>query len=279
MVTIQEMRREFIERKLSEQDDYRVRYVAFLDLMGFKSITMEQDCPTIKALFNDIELLKYSFDLPLGTSVFGKGLIEDTDLTIMSDSIIISTEDSYAGLAYLLFLCSTIQSRLLSSKVFPLLVRGGISHGKYFKLDNLSFGPAMTEAYLLEREAIYPRIIVHSNIIEKLKMDGIISKAKKEPIGETEVYSGYDASIGFLLTKRNDDYDFIDYLNPLEILRLSRVCEEDMKNIDFVRQTIINGMNHSEEKVREKYFWLRAYFNQKISCSFSQNLTRYIIPE
>lgn len=270
-----ELRQRFIEEKLAEPDDYRIRYVAFLDLLGFKNITNEQDCAFIKAFFNDIELIKFSFDLPMGATVFGKELVEDAEFTIMSDSIVIATENSYAGLAYLLFLCSTIQSRLLTSLAKPLLLRGGISHGNYYKLKNLSFGPAMTEAYLLENQANSPRVIINPKIIEKMMTDGVLGR--KGIDGYLSDSDQFTTMIKMFLTTFGDNFYFVDYFNTMELLRLSQSKNLGNNLIENIQQTIRNGANIGNERVRQKYTWLRSFYNEKMRNSFLPNMTEYIM--
>lgn len=275
MIDFVELRQKFIEEKLSEPDEYRIRYVAFLDLLGFKNITNEQDCAFIKAFFNDIELLKFSFDAPMGTTVFGKDLVEDADFTIMSDSIVIATENSNAGLAYLLFLCSTIQSRLLTSPAHPLLLRGGISYGNYYKLKSLSFGPAMTEAYLLENQANSPRVIIDPKIIEKMMADGVLRKyGTDEYLSDSDQFT---TMIKLLLTTFGDNFYFVDYLNTMELLRLSNSKNSENNLIEIIQQTIRTGVNIENERVRQKYIWLRSFYNEKMRNSFFPNMTEFVI--
>ncbi len=275
MIDFVELRQKFIEEKLSEPDEYRIRYVAFLDLLGFKNITNEQDCAFIKAFFNDIELLKFSFDAPMGTTVFGKDLVEDADFTIMSDSIVIATENSNAGLAYLLFLCSTIQSRLLTSPAHSLLLRGGISCGNYYKLKSLSFGPAMTEAYLLENQANSPRVIIDPKIIEKMMADGVLRKyGTDEYLSDSDQFT---TMIKLLLTTFGDNFYFVDYLNTMELLRLSNSKNSENNLIEIIQQTIRTGVNIENERVRQKYIWLRSFYNEKMRNSFFPNMTEFVI--
>lgn len=270
-----ELRQKFIEEKLAEPDEYRIRYVAFLDLLGFKNITNEQDCAFIKAFFNDIELIKFSFDSPMGTTVFGRDLVEDAEFTIMSDSIVIATENSYAGLAYLLFLCSTIQSRLLTSPTHPLLLRGGISCGNYYKLKNLSFGPAMTEAYLLENQANSPRVIIDPKIIEKMVTDGVLGrKGIDRYLSDSDQFT---TMIELFLTTFGDDFYFVDYFNTMELLRLSQSKSLGNNLIENIQHTIQNGANIGNERVRQKYTWLRSFYNEKMRNSFFPNMAEYII--
>lgn len=270
-----EMQNKFIKEKLAEPNSYRLRYVAFLDLLGFKDITREQDCASIKAFFNDIELIKYSFDAPLGDSIFGKEFIEDTEFTIMSDSIVIATEDSYAGLSYLLFLCATIQSRLLTSSSQSLVLRGGISYGNYFKLHDLSFGPAMTAACLLENQAVNPRVLVDPEIIKRLRIDGIIGQT-----GIDQYFAELDPfeiMIKQFLTTFDDDFYFVDYFNPMELLRLSNSKNFAHNPISTIQQTLQKGINSENERVRQKYIWLRSFFNYKMRNSFFPDMSSYVM--
>ena len=50
---------EFVERKLCEPNQYKITYIAFLDILGFKEKCSKKElsCEEIKAIFNDVELL------------------------------------------------------------------------------------------------------------------------------------------------------------------------------------------------------------------------------
>jgi len=48
-----------------------------------------------------------------------------------------------------------------------ILCRGAITYGKLIHTDEVLFGPALTEAYILETKvALYPRVILHKDIID-----------------------------------------------------------------------------------------------------------------
>ena len=279
MKVLTEKKEEFIKNKLKEPDEYKIRYVAFLDILGFKKITTEKDCAIIKALFNDIELIKFSFDNPLANTIFGENLVEDVDFTIMSDSIVISTPNTYEGLAYLLFICATIQSRLFLLPDQMTLLRGGISNGKYFKLNNLSFGPALTEAYTLENtHSKVPRIILHTSITESLESNGIIGKSYlSESTSECKNLSVSSIIKTFLSNPMEDEYYFVDFLNPLELLRLFHRDKTKNSLITRIQNLLKEGLESKDVKVQEKYEWLNNYFNDKISKSPFPNIKSFII--
>lgn len=253
IVQLTEKKEKFIENKLREPNDYRIRYVAFIDLLGFKNITYKKNCAEIKALFNDLELIKYSFDNFFGKYTFGVDLIEDIDFTIMSDGIVISSANNIEGLAYLLFLCAKIQFSLFAHSGQMILLRGGICNGKYYTLNNLSFGPALTEAYRLEStESIMPRIILHPNIIEKLKSNGIIRKEDMHKSFSKFEYSSVSSIINLFLARPFDDqYFFVNYLNTLELLSLYLNYNHGNDLIKKIQTSLLEGLKHTDTKVQK----------------------------
>lgn len=280
MTPFDKKRKEFVVEKLKEPDTYRNRYVAFLDLLGFKNIANQMDCASIKALFNDIEFIKFSFDELLGTKTFGVHFVDDVDFTIMSDSIVISVEGTDEGLAYLLFICATIQSRLFLSPTQMILLRGGISYGQYFKYNNLSYGPAMTNAYLLEGEASTPRIILDPNIAEKLKEKGIIGKVGINKYTHDYTPSTVNTVFDLCLIRSSEDgYFFVNFLHHLELCRLSQNEYIGKSNMQSIQNAIINGLKHSNDRVKQKYVWLCKFFNEQIDRSCLLNIEKYIITE
>ena len=67
----------------------------------------------------------------------------------------------------LLFVTRAYQEAMLLKGI---LIRGGISFGNDYCDDNLIFSPALIKAYKIESEqAVFPRIIIDSEIIEKFK--------------------------------------------------------------------------------------------------------------
>ncbi|MCP1477475.1 hypothetical protein [Pseudomonas koreensis] len=130
-------------------------YFAFLDVMGYRYYL--------------------SKDESNGTEVFKEKLItsyrafEQIDLATLrhksiSDSLFMSSSTNIVG-----FLKATkdVYLRFLEN---GLLIRGGIAYNKHFENQHITYSHALTDAYNLESsKSLFPRILIHKSVIEKLK--------------------------------------------------------------------------------------------------------------
>ncbi len=64
---------------------------------------------------------------------------------------------------------------------FGILCRGGVALGKCFHNDNVLFGPALVEAYLLEQTASSPRIALSADVA-KLAVGDVVPLLAAEPL-------------------------------------------------------------------------------------------------
>lgn len=159
----------------SDTYSYQNRFIAFLDILGFSDIIKRT---ALSPPVISIETIISALDVPepagKGKLIIGNvGDISKSDhkITQFSDSVVISTEFSKAGLLYLI---DHIERIAFSFLKIGFLCRGGVAKGSLIHEENMVFGPAMIEAYKLEsKEAICPRIIL-SKDVEKFiaSMDG-----------------------------------------------------------------------------------------------------------
>lgn len=142
---------------------YTQYYVAFLDILGFKNLVNNPDysCEEIMKVY-DVMQYKYETFFKSETEVQN-----NIKMKIMSDSICLYIKASFPNaLHYLISYCVVFQYDLLVGK--GLLLRGGITLGDMYTQDDILFGPALTEAYLLEeKNARVPRIIVRKKTIDE----------------------------------------------------------------------------------------------------------------
>lgn len=152
--------------------EYKKYYVAFLDILGFKNLIIKNDCEYIRNIFDNFKksnvLIK---DDDNKTIKFNNN---DVHLKIMSDSIIFYVDASIPNACLgLLCHCAAFQADLLTCST-PELIRGGISYGDFYieEEKDIIFGPALTQAYLLEeKSAKYPRIIVNKSTLDISEQD------------------------------------------------------------------------------------------------------------
>lgn len=133
-------------------------YFAFLDVIGYKNY-LENDISTNSLsfkdklqdafqVFNDINAAQFHHK-SISDSIFLSCTAEDpTDFLMLLKKIFVSF--AHKG----------------------ILIRGGVSYNRHFENQNITYSLALTEAYNLESSmAIFPRILIHQSIIEKLKND------------------------------------------------------------------------------------------------------------
>lgn len=148
---------------------YKECYIAFLDLLGFKSLIedVETTCEDIAKVFDEIDK-----EYPVSINEEDRPLMDFSELKkkIMSDTICLYVDSSVDNsLAGLIATCDYLQVRL-SRRNPPILLRGAIIKGKIYAKGDITFGPGVSKAYLLEEKtAKYPRIILTKNLIDEWK--------------------------------------------------------------------------------------------------------------
>lgn len=150
--------------------EYKNSLVGFVDVMGFKNLLSDTDSnkKTLAAYFKEIEQNK------LLMQQFGEKRIA---MMTISDSIIYSlelTSDEKENLelaAAFLGTLASIQYNLAA--LHSIWTRGAISVGKlYMNAEkNIVVGQAFVDAYMLERVANYPRIIIDPKIFAQYQLN------------------------------------------------------------------------------------------------------------
>lgn len=154
-----------------EQGGYKNYYIAFLDVLGFKNLVnnKENSCKKILDIYEN-------FKNPVTGLYIGEenespqpvDSIKDVNIKVMSDSICFYIDASVPNaLLCLLACCGSFQCKLLSLSP-PILIRGAITVGEMYAEGDTTFGPALTEAYLMEeKSAKYPRIIITKQLVDQ----------------------------------------------------------------------------------------------------------------
>lgn len=136
--------RSFYKKSHNTEKEYKYtkRIIAFLDILGFKSIVQNPD-------FN----MKFGIMFKMINEMNGLNLpqmhLKGMEFTSISDSIVISVP--YKEKASLEKIVRTlfVLERLFIRE--ELLLRGAIAIGDLYHKNGIVFGPALVEAYLLER--------------------------------------------------------------------------------------------------------------------------------
>jgi len=220
-----------------ETTGYTECYIAFLDILGFKNLVNRQDksCNDIvniyKLLMDHVNQLSNNYDYEYND---GYKVLKDVKFKIMSDSICLYIKkDIPDSLAGLVLMCSCIQGVLLELK-FLVLVRGAITVGNIYAQDDITFGPGLTAAYLMEeKNAKYPRIIMTRQVYES---------------GENNLK---DFDIEFYHYLAYEDYDkFLCVAITLKHGTAKTLFENAYKQIREVLDTT------TDDSIRNKYLYL-----------------------
>lgn len=222
--------------------EYTDCYVAFMDLLGFKAILGNKNisCEDIALIFDEIKKQYYvrRNEIPMVNP-------DDINFKVMSDSVCVYIDSSIKNsFLVLIFICTYFQVRLLRLSP-PILVRGGISKGSMYSNEDVTFGPGMSDAYILENDlAKYPRIIIPMNVVDDYIQ--IVDFSKRSLISN-------------FLFKDFDSFYTINYFELYTAWGYKTNDGEQLKNM------IYNTLCTSKDLgVREKYLYLQSHIIPKI---------------
>ena len=231
--------------KNAENKSYTKCYVAFLDILGFKNKILETPCENILDIFQKINKkpIKNIYKAEEGE---WKPIFDPSSLQykIMSDSICFYIDaDEPNALLCLIASCGVFQAMLLRLSV-PILIRGSIVLGDLYANDDITSGPGLTQAYLLEEKgAKYPRIIMTASTFNE---------------GFSGTRDDIQDQMKQLVFCDFDDYYCIDYLYCLTVdQKTTPLCIEQLReHINNILATTTNN------DIREKYLYLKNYYNR-----------------
>jgi hypothetical protein len=143
------------------------RFVAFLDIMGFKDLVLKT---SHKGVYN--KLAPFSDELKvidgLGTVNIGRQSMINTRLMIFSDSIIlISKNDNMRSAGHIILSVGLILFHAMSKKI-P--IKGAIAYGKQtadFK-KSLFFGKPLIDAFELQNELKLYGVVLHDSVEKRM---------------------------------------------------------------------------------------------------------------
>lgn len=239
---------------------YETRYVAFLDLLGFKDM-VDQSTKSQSILNKINKVLNYTYEVQHNNYDGFMSLVEfGKQVTTFSDSIVISYSTSTPGggfhiLMDLIYICIDLFDN-------GILVRGGVTVGQLIHNEQKCFGPAMNEAYRMEStDAIYPQILINKNVLDfDLQNPGPANTVEQE----NEYLSG------LIKTVPDDENLFI-----LDYLKQKNEFEDSYAYIEFIfntREFIVENLSKFKDskRVYEKYEWLKCYYNETINTVCSE---------
>ncbi len=215
---------------INDEIKYEEKCVAFLDILGFRELIYKNHDESIKIIATINETFRHALD------ILHKYSPSDMFSTkLFSDCICLSCD--LHNMQYLLYELSFLQYHFSINKMF---LRGALTIGPHYENENIIFSAGLIKAYELEKEAVYPRIIVDSVIVDR--MSGELDRD--------------------YLMQAPDGFNFIDYLY---IVTEHEYAVEPELELEAHKTSILEQINThlKNPKVLEKYKWLSDYHNQK----------------
>jgi hypothetical protein len=157
---------------------YRLSAVGFIDTLGAKAFGNDEQFMNAIAFMVDVhERVSKMTTAPrsIRTTYFSDNIGASVDLQDLDE------DGKKDALCRLLRVLAGIQFYYLAE--FGILCRGAVAIGDCFHSDNIIFGPALIEAYLLERPADTPRIVVTTPVVD-IVGDDVIPLHPPEPLND-----------------------------------------------------------------------------------------------
>ena len=221
-------------------------YVAFLDILGFKTLLSESEnrkngYKHILDIFTNICYRKLSSAISFDDETKNIPL-KDVKKYVMSDSIILYIEaNKNNSLLALLKQCQLMSVSLIEQEP-PILLRGAISKGVlvYGSINGykIVFGDALVSAYLLEEEsARYPRIIMLKKLLSECESRNFLKDEIKKSFYED-----------------NDKFYVVKYLNLIN--------DGDKRKLEKYVQEKLDSLYSPH--IREKYIYIQQQLEKEI---------------
>jgi hypothetical protein len=241
----------------TEQREYRNAIISYVDILGFGEMIRESAsrhervgkiADLLQAVRDDLGFnpkIRRSKDTVSAPNFVAENF---SDLTIRTRFVTDRSPDS-AAVQEIGYLADTQYNLAVIEDV---LIRGGVCLGQILASDDVTFGPGLVKAYLLESEfAVYPRIVVDRDLA--------FSLLEQDP----------DGLASRLLRRGDDGAYFIDYLfNATHGLfwvdDWKNGCERLNQHRDFVMSRLRKNVEKHPEKVKQKLIWLGLYHNAVI---------------
>ena len=226
---------------VNENADYYNRktdtyIVAYFDLLGVTS-RIRSDIQKQEVSMNKLHNL-YTFTINQTRNIQIRGN-KEIQFKIFSDNIMIakriSKEKKLEDINCLLA-CAAHFQELAASDSVGWMLRGGITIGQLYIEEVMVWGEALVKAYFLEdRVAVYPRVILDSNVISEIKNDSLLSE---------------------FMRKDFDELMFLNYLNNCHF------CGEMLMNgFELMKEELRGCWN---ERMRQKFSWHMNYINSEL---------------
>lgn len=250
--------------------NYEDRVTVYLDILGFKDLLDqtvkkgEDQIDKIEEILSAYRAIRDIWDLDDDNKI----PTNSKKISTFSDCLVISFKTSEESEIFHTLL--EIKWMIMRLIFKGILVRGAITYGKLIHTEDVLFGPALAEAYILEsKAALYPRVILHKDIIDlsgKAKSFHHSSDMEKEHVES-------------LLEKDSDGMYYIDYFGKAQ----SELDDPDYDFPDYIekigdniRKGLMRSSSIFKSDIKVKYRWMKERYNNLIDKLQDEKYIKYL---
>jgi len=224
---------------------FEERAVAFLDVLGFKSLVTQAETTASKlesltklrdTVVAHVHHDNFKLDSTVPSEVRPKYLF-------VSDSIILSAPISFGGYSGLdIVVLKTIQ---VAQKLFEIghLIRGGIAVGSVWHDDKNIFGTGYVEAYQTEQKAVHPRVTLANSA--------------------RDLWTGSSPFMPDLCLAGSDGHFEVSLLHQTLLLQSGRNLEPFYEQFRALLLTTLSAAALGSPE-RSKWEWMVSHFNAAV---------------
>ena len=220
-----------------QERDYRERYVAFMDVLGFSQLVSDADHQAHKreVILAIIESLRTTLsEIPPTNFRF----------TQFSDCIAVSADRSPDGIIAIFSGCAALVTDIFQLGV---MLRGGIAVGNLVHTSEVLFGTGLLGALAHDRSGGSPRIALQSNVMSDAEKWGYIDLTRRDHV---------DGHPMLHVLWEFENADTTGVMQPLIRTAAGKIVRHLRSNIS--REDLPLG-------VRAKWTWMVAYWNESVT--------------
>lgn len=268
---------------------FKDRYIAYLDILGFRELLKKAKKYPKKGIIQDcFESVYSAIEKSIQKNKEGYYPKENISTAILSDTILLSipvSESLSSGtriktLRFFLDSISKIQYNLALKDIW---LRGAVVQGELSHLNESVVGEGLVSAFLLEKEAKYPRVLIQPEIFQKLYPESYNAGevVSRETILNDLNWHGYNPNYDsqFIFSHSNEitkfnsftnDYPyFVDYFSKLRKLDKNDMLE---KEFEVIMKYLDKNLIEASPGIYQKYRWLVDYLTVTMEIEINSGI-------
>jgi len=153
--------------RIMKRQSYTKHMIIYLDVIGFeRTVDRSRDNPARVHKIYQMLLEAKRFVNRVGSSSQPSRPFK---AQMFSDTVLLTCANpDHRSLITMTRLVSRFQARMMRHRNF---IRGAAVVGDHFERGDARFGPALIDAYKLERVAVWPRVLLHDSVMELATQD------------------------------------------------------------------------------------------------------------